>query len=205
MDPCRSCLLDATIAYRESGSISHICLAQLPACPTRARRCTEIRKISKMNEIPIIKRRQIEARILGHVYQVIQGKAGEAVARSIVTEAISKAAVEHGKELAQEQGGERNLQDFADLLPLWNTENVLEIEMIKSTQDRLEFNVVRCGYHEMYEEMGLAHIGDLISCNRDGTFCAGYNPDIELDRTQTIMEGASHCDFRFSLKSNRDE
>ena len=28
----------------------------------------------------------------------------------------------------------------------------------------------------------------------------GFNPDIELTRTQTIMQGASHCDFRFKLK-----
>jgi len=25
----------------------------------------------------------------------------------------------------------------------------------------------------------------------------GFNPDIALTRTQTIMQGASHCDFRF--------
>ena len=26
----------------------------------------------------------------------------------------------------------------------------------------------------------------------------GFNPDLKLTRTQTIMQGASHCDFRFS-------
>jgi hypothetical protein len=25
----------------------------------------------------------------------------------------------------------------------------------------------------------------------------GFNPEIELRRTQTIMEGAEHCDFRY--------
>jgi hypothetical protein len=27
---------------------------------------------------------------------------------------------------------------------------------------------------------------------------AGFNPDLKLTRTQTVMEGASHCDFRFT-------
>ncbi|MCB1440719.1 MAG: L-2-amino-thiazoline-4-carboxylic acid hydrolase, partial [Nitratireductor sp.] len=40
----------------------------------------------------------------------------------------------------------------------------------------------------------------LLSCNRDGDFCIGYNPDIEMTRTQTIMRGASHCDFRYRMK-----
>ncbi len=45
--------------------------------------------------------------------------------------------------------------------------------------------------------MGLAEIGHILSCGRDGTFCTGYNPKISLERTQTIMQGASHCDFRY--------
>ena len=50
--------------------------------------------------------------------------------------------------------------------------------------------------------MGLGDIGDLLSCNRDGDFCIGYNPEMELERTQTIMKGASHCDFRYRMKDN---
>ena len=30
---------------------------------------------------------------------------------------------------------------------------------------------------------------------------AGFNPELELTRTQTVMEGASHCDFRFRKKA----
>ena len=27
----------------------------------------------------------------------------------------------------------------------------------------------------------------------------GFNPEIKFERTQTIMQGAAHCDFRLSL------
>jgi predicted hydrocarbon binding protein len=30
---------------------------------------------------------------------------------------------------------------------------------------------------------------------------AGFNPELELTRTQTVMEGASHCDFRVRKKA----
>jgi hypothetical protein len=45
--------------------------------------------------------------------------------------------------------------------------------------------------------MGLGEIGHLLSCNRDRAFCEGYDPKLKLERTQTIMQGASHCDFKY--------
>ena len=61
----------------------------------------------------------------------------------------------------------------------------------------LSFNVTRCRYAEMYRSLGIAEVGALLSCNRDFSLVEGFNPDIALTRTQTIMQGASHCDFRF--------
>jgi hypothetical protein len=54
----------------------------------------------------------------------------------------------------------------------------------------------------MYKDMGLADIGKLLSCTRDYEFIAGYDPSIELTRTQTVMEGATHCDFRYARKAD---
>jgi hypothetical protein len=50
--------------------------------------------------------------------------------------------------------------------------------------------------------MGLGGLGDILSCDRDGAFCEGYDPRIRLTRTQTIMGGASHCDFRYRVEAN---
>ena len=59
---------------------------------------------------------------------------------------------------------------------------------------------MRCRYAETYKAMGLGEIGHLLSCNRDGAFCEGYDPKLKLERTQTIMQGASHCDFRYTYE-----
>ena len=67
--------------------------------------------------------------------------------------------------------------------------------------DRLDFNVTRCRYAEFYKELGLADLGYLVHCNRDHAMIDGFNPDLKLTRTQTVMEGASHCDFRFTKKT----
>ena len=47
--------------------------------------------------------------------------------------------------------------------------------------------------------MGLGEIGHLLSCNRDASFIEGYAPGVAMTRTQTIMQGASHCDFRYRV------
>ena len=43
----------------------------------------------------------------------------------------------------------------------------------------------------------IAELGDVLSCQRDAALIEGFNPDVTLTRTQTIMQGASHCDFRY--------
>ena len=53
--------------------------------------------------------------------------------------------------------------------------------------------------------MGLGGLGDILSCDRDGAFCEGYDPRIELTRTQTIMGGASHCDFRYRAEAKKPD
>ncbi len=154
----------------------------------------------ELNDVPILLRRRIEAMILKHVLDVITERSGRAEAEAVIGESCSKSAIEQGRMLAEELGRAPDLTDFGAILPNWAREDALCIETINLSAERMDFNVVKCRYAEMYREMGLGDIGHLLSCNRDGDFCIGYNPDIELTRTQTIMTGASHCDFRYRMK-----
>nr|WP_321484368.1 L-2-amino-thiazoline-4-carboxylic acid hydrolase [uncultured Cohaesibacter sp.] len=153
-----------------------------------------------MNDIPILERRRIEAMILKHVLDVISERSGREEAEAVIGETCSRSAIEQGKAMAEGLDHAPTLSDFADILPNWTKEDALEIETLVTEPEQMDFNVTRCRYAEMYKEMGLGDIGHLLSCNRDGDFCVGYNPEIKLDRTQTIMKGASHCDFRYKMK-----
>jgi len=77
----------------------------------------------------------------------------------------------------------------------------LEIQPVERTETRLRYNVTRCEYARMYKDMGLGEIGHLLSCQRDGTFCEGYDKNLKLKRTQTIMQGATHCDFDYTYEA----
>ena len=148
-------------------------------------------------EIGILARRRIEAGIIAPIYAVMREKVGEAMAQDIIDTAIRKAAIEAGRNFAAKTPGGTSLRTFQELQDLWTQDDALTIEVTKATDEEFHYNVKRCRYAETYREMGLGGIGHLLSCNRDGVFCTGYDPRITLERTQTVMEGASHCDFRY--------
>lgn len=153
-----------------------------------------------MDELPIIELRRIEASIIKPIYDEMVRTLGKEQAQEILGRAIIQNAIEHGKSLAARDDVTADLQGFAALLPNWTKQDALEIDFLDQSDSKLDFNVTRCRYSEMYREMGLGEIGHLLSCNRDGSFCTGFNPDIKLTRTQTKMEGASHCDFRYTYE-----
>ncbi|HJQ60480.1 MAG TPA: L-2-amino-thiazoline-4-carboxylic acid hydrolase [Vineibacter sp.] len=145
----------------------------------------------------ILERRRIEAEIIKPIYEEMQSAFGEAAAKGLIERAIKKAAIEAGRQFAAQAPGGPSLAAFAGIMPLWTQGDALGIEPVRQDEQHLEFNVTRCRYAEMYRAMGLGDIGHLLSCNRDGTFIEGYDSRISMQRTQTIMQGASHCDFRY--------
>ncbi len=152
----------------------------------------------------MLERRRIEAQILKNVHETIAARSGVEEADAVIGQAVSRSAIEQGRGFAEALGREPDFEDFAAILPLWTKDDALRIETVETSAERLDFNVLRCRYAEMYREMGLGRIGHLLSCNRDGDFCIGYNPKMKMTRTQTIMGGASHCDFRYRMAGPDD-
>ncbi len=154
-------------------------------------------KVSTDDELGILARRKIEAAIIKPIYEEMRKSVGEEKARTILRNAIRRAAVEAGAEMAARAAGGADLESFKAIQHLWTRDDALRIEIVADGPGVFDFNVTRCRYAEAYRAMGLGDIGDLLSCNRDGAFCEGYDPRIKLTRTQTIMGGATHCDFRY--------
>lgn len=154
--------------------------------------------------LPMLEKRRIEAAIIKNIFDVLEERLGREEAEEVISQAVIKSSIEQGKEFRQQHDGEPDLQDFAALSSLWEMDGALKKDLLVSTPDRLEYNMVHCAYATMYKEMGLGDIGHLLSCNRDGTFCDGYNPNIKLTRTQTIMQGADHCDFRYRMEKAKE-
>ena len=146
-------------------------------------------------DLPIIEQRRIEASIVKPIYEELKRELGEEGAKRIIGAAIRQDAIAQGRAYAG--SGKTSLAGFHALFPQWTADGALEVEVHEETETLVRYDVVRCRYAEMYREMGLAEIGHLLSCARDGTFCTGYDSRIQLTRTRTIMQGASRCDFSY--------
>jgi len=154
-------------------------------------------------DLPMLEQRRIEANILKPVYEEMEARLGAEQAQAILGAAIVKNAIAQGRAYAEGQA-DTGLRAFRATMGQWKASGALEMDMLKETDEEVHFNVTRCKYSEMYREMGLGHIGHLLSCNRDGTFCTGFDSRIKLKRTQTIMQGASHCDFRYRWEDDAE-
>ena len=152
--------------------------------------------------LPMIERRQIEAEILREVYRAAVEKVGADTAKAIIGDAVRTSSIAQAKHFAAQEPDGTSLATFVGIQKHWTADNALEIQPERSDATHFEFRVTRCRYAEMYKEMGVGDIGHLLSCNRDGTFCEGYDPKLKLTRTQTIMGGASHCDFKFRYETD---
>lgn len=152
-----------------------------------------------MTDLPILTQRRIEAAFAKGIYEEMKAELGEAAARRILTNAVVKLAKSTAASMAAKQATP-DLDAFRAIQSAWTAEDALRTEVIASTATTFDFNVVRCRYSEMYREMGLAELGGILSCNRDGAFCEGWNDKLKLTRTQTLMGGASHCDFRYRIE-----
>jgi hypothetical protein len=152
-----------------------------------------------LNEVGVLKRREIEARILIPVLEALGQEFGRERVLAITRDVIVDVARQQGRALAEQTGG-NGLTDLARGFEAWRKGNALEMDVLEESPERYSFNVTRCRYAEMYKALGVPELGALLSCNRDYSLVEGFNGAVDLERTQTIMQGASHCDFRFRVK-----
>lgn len=153
-----------------------------------------------LSQVSILARREIEARILMPVLNAFIKEYGKDQTIKLVEPVIQNLAKEGGIQLAQALGG-NTIAHFAKGLSLWTREDALRMDVLEQTEKKFAFNVTRCRYAEMYKELGVQEYGALLSCGRDAALIVGCNPKIRFTRTQTIMMGAAHCDFRYELEA----
>jgi predicted hydrocarbon binding protein len=144
-----------------------------------------------------LKLREMQAPIVTKLINGFTEEIGREKAMKIAENVIQEDAMAFGKEMALQYAG-NTLTELSKIVnEVWAKDGALKIKMIKETDSELFFDVTYCGYALTYEKMGIKEMGSVLSCTRDFSFISGFNPRIELKRTQTIMEGAKFCDFRF--------
>lgn len=150
-----------------------------------------------MTPLPLLQQREIEANVIAPLFHAFAAEVGEERARVVLAGVIRYLAVRSGCAAATEGN---DLDHLKATVAKWAEGGALELTVLRDDAEAFHFNVTRCRFAEMYRRLGLAELGPVLSCNRDGAMIEGYNRDIAFQRTQTIMDGAPHCDFRYDMK-----
>lgn len=93
---------------------------------------------------------------------------------------------------------EPDFAEYAEGISRYAEDDAMDYDVLKQDEDTLEFNVTRCKYAELLHSLGAGDIGALMRCNHD--YAEAFGLGVRLKRTQTIMQGASHCDFRYTRR-----
>ena len=147
--------------------------------------------------ISVIEQAKIQAQVLVPLVKALQAELGEARANALVRSALRDLYRRYGEEFWRSRT-EKNLGGImASAFATYARDDALDYEVIEQSPDAFAMDVRRCRYAEFYKELGEPELGFLLVCSADFDTAEGFDPDISLTRTQTIMQGAGHCDFRY--------
>ncbi len=148
-------------------------------------------------DVPLIERTKIQAQILVPLVKALRAELGEARADALVRRALGDIYRRYGEEFWRAKPEKNVGKIMASLWAAFARGDALDYRIREQSHDTFDIDVTGCRYAQFFKELGEPDLGFLLVCSADFTMAEGFGPDIELTRTQTIMQGASHCDFRY--------
>ncbi len=145
--------------------------------------------------ISILDATRIQARAVIPIVKALEREIGKARAHGIVGRAIAGSYVawreKRGFEANSHPGSEA---DDAPDFPV-------EREVVENTDDAYGHDIVGCAFADFFRRIGEPEIGALMTCGVDFAAEARIRPEWEFSRTQTLMQGAPCCDFRWRRRA----
>ena len=163
-----------------------------------------------MTRIPNLERRRIQGEIIKPIYDELVAEIGRDAAKALLARAVrASVRAEAARAAAAIEDDRSSMDAFAANFQKTYVEQApeagLDVEVLRSDAEHLDFDVTRCRFVEVYTELGLGDVADILSCNRDGAFASDFDPNIRLDRAQTIAEGAPTCTFRYTYRRQKNQ
>lgn len=149
-------------------------------------------------DVPVLLRREIEALMIKPFLDAFAEELGHEKTYLIVEDVIKEIAKKQGADYAKLLNG-NDMESMLKQGEAWTANDALEIETDVEDGHILKQTVKRCSYVDMYERIGMKDLGYTLSCLRDEYFYNGFNDEMTMSRTKTLMTGDDCCDFCFTF------
>ncbi|MDR3756223.1 MULTISPECIES: L-2-amino-thiazoline-4-carboxylic acid hydrolase [Enterocloster] len=149
-------------------------------------------------DVPVLLRREIEALMIKPFLDAFEKELGRDKTYEIAAGVVREIAKRQGADYAAELG-ENDMAAITKQEEAWTANDALEIEEKAADDCTLYQTIKRCAYVDMYERIGMKDMGYTLSCMRDEYFYQGFNPEMVMTRSKTLMTGGDCCDFCFKF------
>jgi hypothetical protein len=152
---------------------------------------------------PLIEQVKAQAQVLVPLVKALRAELGEERANALMRKTLGEHFRKLGRSQWERYGAQSAEEKMARTWKAFGGADALKVEVLKKAADAYELNVTECQYAKFYKELGEPELGFLLVCSADFDLARGYG-GVTLERTQTIMQGASHCDFRYRLEQEKE-
>ena len=153
-------------------------------------------------DIPVIERAKIQAQVLVPLIKALQAELSKERANALVRRVLGDVYRRLGEQWWRAKQSRHVGENMTLAFASFAKGDALDYSVRGQSEDTFEVDVTGCRYAEFYKELGEPELGFLLVCSSDAPFAEGFGSKIKLTRTQTIMQGASNCDFRYKRQKD---
>jgi len=143
-------------------------------------------------KLTLLERTKIQAEVLVPLIRAMEDELGREQAHRVVRQALG-GRVRESIRAATASGRARDTVEWA--LRISKAGDAQDHDRLDGAADEINVNVTRCEYAEFFDQLDEPELGFLLVCSLDYDIADGAG--VTLQRSQTIMQGSDHCDFRF--------
>jgi L-2-amino-thiazoline-4-carboxylic acid hydrolase len=153
-------------------------------------------------DVPVIEQAKIQAQVLLPLVKALQDELGHERANALVRKVLGNVYRRLGEQWWRAKESRHVGENMASAWASFSKGEAVDYSVRAQSQDSYEIDVTGCQYAQFFKELGEPELGFLLVCSSDFPFVEGFGGDVSLTRTQTIMQGASHCDFRYNRQKD---
>ncbi len=149
-------------------------------------------------EVSLLDKTRMQAQVLVPVLRALRTELGKERADAVVKEALRDwsrqlfSAIADGIEGSPRRKWAALQKVFGEV-----SGREVEFEIGRHDEEALDIDVTRCRFAEFFRALGEPELGALLICAADFDIAAVGQGTVSLERSQTIMQGAPSCTFRY--------
>lgn len=149
-------------------------------------------------DLSLLDKTRIQAQVLVPVLRALRSELGKDAADALVKHALRDwsrqlfAATGDGIDGSPRRKWATMQRVFGEI-----SGREVAFETLRHDEGALDIDVTRCRFAEFFRALGEPELGALLICAADFDIAAVGDGEVSLERTQTIMQGAPTCTFRY--------